>query len=75
LEVLQNTCKSFAKSNDQNEILERPSEHNYESDSVEILNRQKLSNNLKLKGIDDLYDKLSNLIHKELSKVIKMNIS
>ena len=61
------TCKSYTKLNDKNEILELPTEHNHENDSVEILNRQKLSNNLKQKAIDDLYDKPSKLIHRELS--------
>lgn len=61
------TCKSYTKLNEKNEILERPSEHNHKSDSIEILNRQKLSNNLKRKAIDDLYDKPSKLIHRELS--------
>ncbi|KAL4127383.1 hypothetical protein QTP88_011555 [Uroleucon formosanum] len=57
----------IAKLNDKNEILERPTEPNHENDSVEILNRQKLSSNLKRKAIDDLYDKPSKLIHRELS--------
>jgi len=47
--------------------LECTTEHNHENDSVEKLNRQKLSNNLQRKAIDDLYDKPSKLIHKELS--------
>jgi len=61
------TCKSYTKLNDKNEILEPPTEHNHENDSVKILNRQKLSNNLKRKAINDLYDKPSKLIHRELS--------
>ncbi|KAF0757251.1 FLYWCH-type domain-containing protein, partial [Aphis craccivora] len=50
--LLKNDIPTTLKAilNHKNEILERPTEHNHESDSVEILNRQKLSNNLKRKS-------------------------
>jgi hypothetical protein len=44
--------------------------HNYIKDSVEIFNRQQLSNNLKQKAVEELYDKPSKLIHGALSKDI-----
>lgn len=33
---VKKTCKSYAKLNDKNEMLKRPTDHNHENDSVEI---------------------------------------
>ena len=64
------TCKSYIKLNNENEIIERANDHNHIKDSVEVFNRQQLSNNLKRKAVEELYDKPSKLIHGALSKDI-----
>ncbi|KAF0704478.1 FLYWCH-type domain-containing protein, partial [Aphis craccivora] len=64
------TCKSYIKLNNENEIIERVNDHNHIKDSVEVFNRQQLSNNLKRKAVEELYDKPSKLIHGALSKDI-----
>jgi len=64
------TCKSYIKLNNENEIIERANDHNHIKDSVEVFNRQQLSNNLKRKAVEEFYDKPSKLIHGALSKDI-----
>ncbi|KAF0762908.1 MULE domain-containing protein, partial [Aphis craccivora] len=64
------TCKSYIRLNNENEIIERANDHNHIKDSVEVLNRQQLSNNLKRKAVEEIYAKTSKLIHGALSKDI-----
>ena len=45
-------------------------DHNHIKDSTQVFNRQQLSNNLKRKAVEELYDKPSKLIHGALSKDI-----
>jgi hypothetical protein len=47
-------------------IVEAFLEHNHESDSDQTLNRQKLSNSLKRKATEDICEKPSKLLHREL---------
>lgn len=47
-------CKSFIKINNVNEIIEREINHNHEKLETSVLNRQKISNVLKRKAIEDV---------------------
>jgi hypothetical protein len=59
------TCKAYIKRK-HDVIVEAFLEHNHESDSDQTLNRQKLSNSLKRKATEDICEKPSKLLHREL---------
>jgi len=54
--------------NNDTEIIERKINHNHEKLETPILNRQKMSNVLKRKAIDNVSDRPCKLIHNELRK-------
>lgn len=51
---IKTICKSFIKINNVNEIIEREINHNHEKLETSVLNRQKISNVLKRKAIEDV---------------------
>ena len=64
---IQKTCKSFLKLDEQSNIM--PSsvlEHNHLKDDSHLLDRQKISNSLKRKALDDISTRPSKLLHAEL---------
>lgn len=62
------SCKSFIKINNDTEIIECKINHNHEKLETPVLNRQKMSNILKRKAIDNVCERPCKLIHNELSK-------
>ncbi|KAE9534004.1 hypothetical protein AGLY_008740 [Aphis glycines] len=56
------TCKCFLKFNNNNSFKN----HNHLQFSEQIINRQKLNNNLKRKTINDIFTRPSKFIHSEL---------
>lgn len=61
------TCKSFLKLSSSLLLVEHIAQHNHEIDN-KVLNRQTISNNLKRKAIEDISQRPSKLVHKELRK-------
>lgn len=59
-------CKAFLKTDQNNEVLSSMQTHNHGSESLQIFNRKKLSNDLKRKAMDDISEKPSHLINTEL---------
>jgi len=59
-------CKSFFKLNESSEILFSVLNHNHEKDDVNILTRQKVSNKLKRKALEDPFEKPCKILHREL---------
>lgn len=55
-----NTCKCFLKLSSSLEITERCNDHNYEKCDQNHLDRQKLSNSVKRKAMEDIYKLPSN---------------
>jgi len=62
----KNNCKSFFKLNEFNTIVEKSISHNHEQPSENLINRQKISNKLKRKALDDPVERPSKIIHREL---------
>lgn len=62
-------CKAFVKTEGpENTIIQLETNHNHEKISEELLNRQKISNNLKRKAVDDPIERPAKLINIELRK-------
>jgi hypothetical protein len=59
-------CKSFFKLNENNEIIFSVLNHNHEKNDVNILTRQKVSNKLKRKALEDPFKKPCKILHREL---------
>lgn len=59
-------CKSFFKLNENSEIIFSVLNHDHEKDDVNILTPQKVSNKLKLKALEDPFEKLCKILHREL---------
>lgn len=55
------TCKCFLKFNSLNSVIESVNEHNHEPLPEKILSRQKFSNNLKRKAVDDMFTRPSSV--------------
>jgi hypothetical protein len=49
-------CKSFFKLNENSEIIFSVLNHDHEKDDVNILTRQKVSNKLKRKALEDPFE-------------------
>lgn len=62
----KNNCKSFFKLNEFNTIVEKSICHNHEKQSESLINRQKISNRLKRKALDDPVERPSKIIHRDL---------
>lgn len=61
-------CKCYFKLNENSEIVFSDLNHNHAKDEVNILTRQKLSNKLKRKVLDDPCVKPCKILHRELRK-------
>lgn len=61
-------CKSYVKLNENSEIFFSILNHNHEKDYVNILIRQKVSNTLKRKALDDSCEKPCKILHREFRK-------
>jgi len=59
------TCKSYFKCQQNFKILEQHVEHNHPKPDEKLLNRQKISNSLKRKAIEDISSKPLKLLHVE----------
>uniref|UniRef100_A0A2S2NXU0 MULE transposase domain-containing protein n=1 Tax=Schizaphis graminum TaxID=13262 RepID=A0A2S2NXU0_SCHGA len=59
-------CKAYFKLNENSEFVFSVLIHDHEKDDVNILTRQKVSNNLKRKALDDPCEKPSKILHREL---------
>lgn len=60
------TCKAYLKLSNDYKVVECDLNHNHEKDHIQKLNRQKLSNKLKRKAIEDISCRPSKLIRREL---------
>lgn len=60
------TCKCFAKFSNNNCLVESFNEHNHEKLSEIVLIRNKLSNTLKRKAVDHMFDNPSKILQTEL---------
>uniref|UniRef100_A0A8D9BQ60 Uncharacterized protein n=1 Tax=Cacopsylla melanoneura TaxID=428564 RepID=A0A8D9BQ60_9HEMI len=63
------------KSRHEDDLEEENLDHNHDSDSSNTLERQKLTNNLKRKAIEDICQRPSKMIHTEVLKEKSENIS
>ncbi|XP_060845246.1 uncharacterized protein LOC132924821, partial [Rhopalosiphum padi] len=59
-------CKSFFKLSENGDIVFSVLNHDHDKDDTNILTRQKVSNKLKRKALDDPYEKPCKILHKEL---------
>lgn len=59
-------CKSFFKLSENGDIVFSVLNHDHDKDDINILTRQKVSNKLKRKALDDPYEKPCKILHKEL---------
>lgn len=67
-------CTAYLKYNE-DILIEENLNHNHDSDSYNTLERQKLTNNLKRKAIEDICQRPSKMIHTEVLKEKSENIS
>lgn len=58
--------KSYFKLIENSKIIFSVLNHDHDKDNVKILIRQKLSNKLKCKALNDPYEKLFKILHREL---------
>lgn len=59
-------CKSFFKLSENGDIVFSVLNHDHDKDDINILTRQKVSNKLKRKALDDPYEKPCKILHKKL---------
>lgn len=68
-QCIQRGCKAFVKTlNISNSVVEYSDNHNHGSLPETMLNRQKLSNGVKRKAMEDLCEKPLKLIHSEIKR-------
>jgi hypothetical protein len=63
---IKRMCKSFFKLNENSEIIFNVLNHDHEKNDVNILTRQKVSNKLKRKTLEDPFEKPCKILHREL---------
>lgn len=63
----KNTCKSYLKTDHQDNVIENPSEHNHAPCEVKDIQRQGISNVLKRRAIENICDRPLKILHKHLS--------
>ncbi|KAJ9574686.1 hypothetical protein L9F63_008147 [Diploptera punctata] len=61
------TCKCFLKLDSSNSVIEKMKNHSHEKVGEKMLQRQKISNAVKRKAMEDVCTRPTKLIHKELS--------
>ena len=62
------TCKCYMKINDSNTVIDSFEDHKHNKPDEKTLNRQKLSNSLKRKAVEDISSKPFKLLHSELQR-------
>lgn len=62
------TCKAYIHLNNNVIIKKVLNNENHEKDSVETINRQTVSNQVKRKAVDDINEKPSKIIHSHLTQ-------
>ncbi|XP_026807696.1 uncharacterized protein LOC113550194 [Rhopalosiphum maidis] len=70
------TCKAYLKINENDYVLLNVSDtaHNHDALSEAIINRQIVSNSLKRKGIQELYERPVKLMHRHLKESIDVSV-
>jgi hypothetical protein len=71
------TCTAYLKINENDDILlnVNDTDHNHDALSEAVINRQIMSNSLKRKGTQELYETPAKLMHRYLKESVKITLT